>query len=561
MRMTSFTAESGRLQKLRVRRLIQGVCLLVFLVLFLYVCWPYGSPQYAQTLHDREVVDAELFLLLDPLVSLSTAIAARMLLWCLIPALGILLFCIVFPRAFCGYLCPLGTLFDGFDGLVGVRVTSSPCRREGWWVNARFYILAVVLAAAAFGVLLSGFVAAIPVLTRAMLLIPAPLQMGLWKGWYLVPPMNAGHVFSILLFMLMFGIGLLGRRFWCRHVCPTGALFSITSVLRLTERRVTGVCVKCGKCLSVCSFAAIDDDFSTRPLRCTGCRDCRRVCPSDAITFTWRWSHTGNSPDVTSVQPEPTVSRRGVLVGLSSAAVVGVGTSLAIGGTSEADPPIRPPGSVPEPEFLQLCVRCGQCIKVCPNNVLQPAGFEYGLNALWTPRVVADWSGCEPTCGNCGHVCPTGAVRALRLEEKRAARIGLAVVSEQACLPYAGRGACQLCVDECRIAGYDAIEFIRVGGELDENGRPIEGSGHLAPVVREDRCIGCGLCQMRCHAINVKAKKLLSHSAVQVMAGEGKEDRIMAGSYIALRSERAKQREDTHPQDGASEEYLPDFLR
>jgi hypothetical protein len=66
---------------------------------------------------------------------------------------------------------------------------------------------------------------------------------------------------------------------------------------------------------------------------------------------------------------------------------------------------------------------------------------------------------------------------------------------------------------------------------------------------------------MRCHAINVKAKKLLSHSAVQVMAGEGKEDRIMAGSYIALRSERAKQREDTHPQDGASEEYLPDFLR
>lgn len=258
------------------------------------------------------------------------------------------------------------------------------------------------------------------------------------------------------------------------------------------------------------------------------------------------------------------LSRRGVLIGLGGAAAAGVAVPLAIGsGRVQSEPPIRPPGSVPEDTFLQLCVRCGQCIKVCPNNVLQPAGLEHGFNGLWTPRVVPDWSGCEPSCNNCGQVCPTGAVRALALEEKRAARIGLAEVDCEACLPHAGRGACQLCVDECRMAGYNAIEFVRVGTRLDENGEPVEGSGYLAPVVCEDLCVGCGLCQMRCRSINVKSEKLLTDSAIRVVAGPGREDRIVSGSYRALQEERATRRE----QQGAAEdtsggtEYLPDFLK
>ena len=236
-----------------------------------------------------------------------------------------------------------------------------------------------------------------------------------------------------------------------------------------------------------------------------------------------------------------------------------------VAGGQSGEPPVRPPGSVPEDQFLPLCVRCGECIKVCPNNVLQPAGFEHGLNGLWTPRVVADWSGCEPSCNNCGQVCPTGAIRALPLAEKRAARIGLAQVDREICLPHARREECQLCLDECWMAGYEAIEFLRVGGEVDEKGEPVEGSGYLAPVVREDRCIGCGLCQMRCHAINVKAERRLTGSAICIVAGEGKEDRLLSGSYVALREEQARRvrnEEKTHsPRDNAGSEYLPDFLK
>jgi ferredoxin len=543
-----------------IRRLAQVFCLLAFLVLFFYVCWPYGSRQYAEAFRAKEVVDAELFLKLDPLVSISTAIAARTLVGALGLAAVVMLACVVLPRAFCGYVCPLGTFLDGFDWLVGRRIRRFERKREGWWGDVRYYLLATVLVVAGFGILLSGFCAALPVLTRAMLFVLAPVQTGLGKGWYLVPPVNAGHLLSIALVVLLFGLGLLGRRFWCRCVCPTGALFSLGNLLRINERRVTDACVKCGQCRKVCSFGAIREDFATRFLNCTFCQSCAGVCPAGAIEFVPRWTDNGGRE---AARPEVIASRRGVLAGVGAASMAGFAASRLAGQAGEL--PVRPPGSVPEEVFLQLCVRCGACIKVCPNNVLQPAGFEHGFNSLWTPKVVADWSGCEPSCNNCGPVCPTGAVRALALAEKRAARIGLAIVDQRICLPYAGRGACQLCVDECRRSGYDAIEFIRIGSAVDEKGEPVEGSGYVAPVVREERCVGCGLCQMRCHAINVKTEKLLGCSAIQVMAGEGKEDRIRSGSYIALREERAKRKRNEEEarsrQENAGSEYLPDFLK
>ena len=69
-----------------IRRLAQVLCLLGFLILFFYVCWPYGSRQYAEAFRAKEILDAELFLLLDPLVSISAALAAKMLIWSLVVA-------------------------------------------------------------------------------------------------------------------------------------------------------------------------------------------------------------------------------------------------------------------------------------------------------------------------------------------------------------------------------------------------------------------------------------------------------------------------------------------
>jgi ferredoxin len=543
------------------RRMVQAACFALFLFLFFHVCWPYGSADYAATLAAREKLPAESFLALDPLVSISTAIAARTWVFSLAWAAVILALCVLVPRGFCGYICPLGTLIDLFDWSVGRRITRFRVEADGWWTHLKYYLLAATLAAAVMGIMLAGFVAAIPIITRALQFVLAPVQLGSLRGWYLVPPMNAGHWVSIGLFLGVLALGLLRPRFWCRHLCPTGAVFAIANALRISERKVDATCIDCGRCARICPFDAIRADYATRTADCTLCQTCGGVCPPGSIHFVSRWAAGALRASNTPIGREAAFSRRGLLTGLAVGAGLALGMRHIPGGRRAlALPVVRPPGSVPEADFNQLCIRCGECFQVCPNNVLQPIGFERGLDDLWTPKVVADWSGCEPACNNCGQVCPTGAIRALSIEEKRAARMGLAIVDEAACLPHALREDCQRCVDECAAAGYDAIEFRRVGVAMDADGMPLEGSGFLAPVVLAENCVGCGLCQTRCHVINVREKKLLKQTAILIMAGEGREDRLRRGSYLALREQERGQRQQAIPAPGG-DSYLPDFLR
>lgn len=545
---------------------------------------PAGWPShYADELQAKQSLAAEAFLMIDPLVGISTALAAKsrfwslnfadaMLWWSLGCAAVVLLICVVIPRGFCGYVCPLGALIDLFDWAIGRRVRWLRVGSDGWWVHVKYYLLLATLIASLWGVLLAGFVSAIPVVTRGMAFLLTPVEMGLQRSWHQVPPLGLGHLLSIAMFLVVLGLGLLRPRFWCKYVCPTGAVFSVANHLRLTERKVESKCIGCNRCVEICPFDAIKPDFTTRATDCTFCQTCGGTCPVRAIKFVPRW----NQADLKRAGDPPTgespIGRRGFLastIGGAAGCLGGAGAAAVIGATGArltapaATRPVRPPGSVPEEAFLQICVRCGECFQACPNSVLQPLGLQQGLEGLWTPQVVADWSGCEPSCNNCGQVCPTGAIRALPLQEKRVARMGLAIVNPKACLPHARREDCQLCVDECRTAGYRAIEFIRVGTEVDPSGQPIEGTGFLAPRVLPERCVGCGICQTRCYRVNAARKGLLKETAICVVAGAGNEDRLLSGSYRALRQQEAqrqqRERQKLLEQSGGKGSYLPDF--
>jgi len=81
---------------------------------------------------------------------------------------------------------------------------------------------------------------------------------------------------------------------------------------------------------------------------------------------------------------------------------------------------LRPPGVNDELEFLSKCVRCGECMKVCVKNALQPALMESGFEGMFTPRLVPRLGYCEFNCTLCGQVCPSGAIKRLDMKQKQA---------------------------------------------------------------------------------------------------------------------------------------------
>ncbi len=503
----------------RFRRLVQGVCLGWFLVLFFVLAWPYGGRIDSERFALRDLAPLELFLWLDPLSALAAATAGRSVFAALGVAAGVLAACAVWPRAFCGYVCPLGTLQDVFEWLAGGRAARFRLKNPGAWSGLRFGVLLAVLTAAALGVMLAGFLAAIPLLTRGLMFSAGWLQVGLMKNWGLAGSFTFAAGLAALLPIGVLGLGLLAPRFWCRCVCPTGALLSLAGLAASRRRQVETICSRCGSCVEACPFGAVNDDASTRPLDCAYCQTCASVCPTGSIHF--GPAQPGRSAAPAGLTGNP-LSRRAWL----GSAVAGAGAAIAIRAAGAAPvPPVRPPGSVPEDRFLDLCIRCGECFKVCPGGVLQPAGFDRGLEAFWTPVVTPTQAGCHQDCNYCTQVCPTGAIRRLSLAEKRKFHIGVARIDPQVCLPHAGVRDCQLCHDECVAAGYNAIEMrpVRLAtGEVPAGAfspEEIEAMSSIqAPFVKAEACVGCGLCEYRCHAGPHRRQNLIPRRAVVVVA-------------------------------------------
>lgn len=447
--------------------------------LFLF-CWFTFVATFGGGLFETSGWPINLFLELDPLVGVATALSTQTLYKGLLWGLLTLLFTLLLGRVFCGWLCPFGTLHH-FIGWLGRRARPVYGQREPNRYrsiqNVKYLFLFAFLIAAgagAPGVLHVGLLDPMALLTRSVDLVVAPLSGMLDVAGPESPRRTTGVWVLGVLFLGTLLANLWTPRFFCRFLCPTGALLGLVSrfsLFRFVRRE--SPCTDCGRCESNCEGASTPSG-ELRTSECVACANCFDACEDLAIAYT-----TGTAPagQCSSVD----VSRRGFVASLTSGlATVPLLRRDGRIGTSPDDRLIRPPGSLTEEAFVARCIKCGRCMRACPTNVLQPAGFEHGLEALWTPVLnnrIGD-AGCRLDCVACGHVCPTGAIRALSRDEKmgrgdRAAegpvRVGLAFVDRSRCLPWAFDRPCLACERACphspkALVVREAFTSVRDGG-------------------------------------------------------------------------------------------------
>ncbi|MBC8413756.1 MAG: ferredoxin-type protein NapG [Nitrospira sp.] len=161
---------------------------------------------------------------------------------------------------------------------------------------------------------------------------------------------------------------------------------------------------------------------------------------------------------------------------------------------------IRPPGALPEEEFIAKCIKCGMCAEACPYDSLKltapgypgPPGTPYYIPRE-TPCYMCTDIPCVPAC-------PSGALDSMLVSilkddgspalDINKSKMGLAVIDRNSCIAYS-EIQCDACYRACPLID-SAITI-----DLSRNERTGKHALH-APVVHSNVCTGCGLCEKAC---------------------------------------------------------------
>ncbi len=509
------------------RRISQVLFLFLFLGLLIFTSLR-ATPGSAGDIRMRAPV--RLFFEWDPLVSLGNALATHALYRGLLWSLIILVPTLFFGRFFCGWVCPMGTLQHFVGSLPSEskrgkqRIDSNRYKR---WQTIKYVVLLAGLVAAFFGSMVIGWLdpfsllvrsfglSILPAFNYAVRAIMAPFehsQIAFIRD-------NAANIHTGLqatildfrqvhfqqgillgvLFVLILAASLRVTRFWCRSICPLGALLGAVSRWSVFGlHKDEEACDRCNRCLLHCQGG--DNPIGGVPWRkseCLMCMNCVGSCPHSGLEFRFfRKEKEVASPDL---------GRRRTVTGMAAGAVIvplmRANTGL---GKDRNDHLLRPPGALAETDFLDRCIRCGECMKVCPNNALQPTLNQAGIEGLWTPTLVPRIGYCEPSCVLCSEVCPTGAIWQITPREKgwvvgvgqpnsKPIRLGTAFYDRGHCLPWAMATDCIVCEEWCPVSP-KAIYTLEAQ-VVDSTGKT---KTVKQPHVDPSRCVGCGACEYAC---------------------------------------------------------------
>ena len=280
-------------------------------------------------------------------------------------------------------------------------------------------------------------------------------------------------------------------RTYCNTICPVGTVLSFFSRFSFLKIHFdVEKCKNCSLCTKNCKASCIDYKTHTVDAsRCVVCGDCISVCKHGALKYSMKVGDAGNS----ATDP----SKRSFLLAstlLATSALAQQKDKMMDGGLAEIQDkvaparqtPLTPPGSLSAQNMALRCTGCQLCISECPNQVLRPSD---DLMHLMQPVMSYERGYCRPECNRCSEVCPAGAIKPIRHEDKASTQIGHAVWIKKNCIPLTDGVECGNCARHCPVG---AIEMVPSDPDDDES--------PYVPAVNEARCIGCGACENLCPA-------------------------------------------------------------
>ncbi len=364
---------------------------------------------------------------LSPFVSALSAIARREIALPL-ALLGLPLTVLAFFRGrwFCFWLCPVGTLAD-------FVARDRPLPRRFLQHRGKFarFLALAGLAGSAFG--------------WPLVLWLDPLAFfGSAVAGIATVSISLLHILAIWPLALALGISIVWPRAWCDMACPLGAVQAWLGKAGCFVRCRCFLLPQTNKNTSLASGATMEE---------LGLRITRRK-----------------------------------LVALGAGFAAGCVLRFGVG-RNPSQVLIRPPGAGDEERFLRLCIRCGRCFQACERHLIHPDPGKAGWIGLLAPNVRIGPDYCGEWCNDCCRVCPTGALAALTLDEKRRTRIGEAMIDKNTCIAWRQGEACMVCQEFC--------PYLAIRGNEQNNVN--------CPEVDATRCRGCGACQTACPALPTPA--------------------------------------------------------
>ncbi len=516
----------------KIRLIVQGLIFAIFICLLIY----------ADPIAERDKA-TDIFLRLSPLSAIGTMVAAKEFIFQYWPAIIILIASVFLGRFFCGWICPLGTTLDITDKLL-----KRQRRRISYKIydakRIKYYLLAFLLLSLFISHQMVGWFDPLSIATNAYTIVIHPYFISLINTlfnflhkFYLISflsdiihsffkeilfafhvPFFRGHFVFLLIISAIFSLGLFYKRYWCRNLCPLGALLALFSDWSLFKRVVgENVCDECDKCNVECKMGAIDNTGKkTQDGECILCMKCQDICPVGTVRFTLKQPPEQEVP--------VNLTKRGFITACISSAAVAPLLSLNFRKKNNEGNLgiIRPPGSVSEDKFLAKCVRCGECMRVCKTNGLHPTLLEADLSGMWTPQLIPRIGYCAHDCVLCTRVCPSGAITRLSKEKKQRLAIGKARINRNRCIPWVGYArlpdleknwedvSCGVCEEVCPVP----TKAIHFNTYVHSNGKEIR-----RVYVREEACIGCGFCEKVC-PVNGRSAIVVEGIQPQVMVSE-----------------------------------------